>query len=147
MNWRNACFSVALIALLTACTHHEISTSELAGFYIYRYGDGHLEMLILNPDLTYHHLLYSSVSDAKTNTKPAYQFVGRWSSVGGIVTLDGWMLIADYSDFEKPRASPLRCTDFRGYWYHPGNGGSTGLLFAEDIGYNFLKIDNRDEIR
>jgi hypothetical protein len=112
----------------------------MAGEYVYTYGDGELEMLVLSTDATYDHYIYNSVADARRNANPKYHFKGTWSSSQGVIELSDWMLCARFADLGKPLSQPVRTVSFRGNWYNAVNSGPEGLLIVEDIGYNFLKV-------
>jgi hypothetical protein len=145
--WKSGILAVAMTCVFTDCSPRQLPASALMGDYIYKYTDGEVEVLILNADATYDHFLYKSVENAKNNINPEYRFRGNWSSNNGTVDLATWMLLADYSHLEKPLNRPIPCTSLRGYWYNHGDPERVGLLVSEDMGYNFLKIAGREQIK
>jgi hypothetical protein len=122
---------------------------DIAGEYIYHFPSGEMEVLVLRADTTYLHEFYSSVSDYKKNSVPLYSFTQKWSYKNGLLTLDGWMLFYDYSSgaVNKSQVPPIKCVSMSGDWVEPTRDSDAVILFNEDMGYNFLRVKSRDEVK
>ncbi len=147
MKIANSLFMLAIIVIVVACSPNRITNSDVSGLYVFRYKNGEIELLVLNADSTYDHFLYRSADDAKANDEPKFKFHGQWTSNQGVVDLAGWMLLADYSNLSDPLNQPRPFTSLRGYWYRSNDSKTFGLLISEDTGYNFLKIQGREQIK
>jgi hypothetical protein len=137
-----------MIFTITSCSR-EPEQADFVGEYIYHYPDGEMEVLELHGDLTYVHELYASVSDYKQHSKPICSFENTWSHRSRRLTMNRWMMFYDFSAFEvgKPKIPPTPMVDMPGGWVKPTSESDAGILFAEDLGYNFLRIQSREAMK
>ena len=123
-----------------------ITESDIHGEYIFRTPLGGADIIRIRPDGTYRQEYFRS-SDLFQKREFSYRHEGDWYRKGfKTVIFNGWWSYCKFPDPKKALDAPMKFLDMGCYWARSGGKDPPALVFAEDMGYWYVKIQETNSI-
>jgi hypothetical protein len=135
-------FSLFVMFALASC-NRAFESKMIIGEYIFQYPSGHVELLRLGEDLTYHQELYPNIDSFQTNDSVLFTNEGTWSMSEGELTFHELLWFSAGGWPSSPDLSPQQGTSANIGWIPPTSNDPALLAFPADDSYYFIRITDR----
>jgi hypothetical protein len=129
-----------LLSSALSCTEnvHDRS-SDLLGEYDFVYPSGHVEVLVLNADGTYEHLLFDP--GTRRDSSSVHSSTDRWKYSGATFTFYSWADFCPTKMPSSPALPPRMNSGLSGSVWEAASGSHTSRIIVDrEFGYMFEHI-------
>ena len=133
------------LCAFSSCAH-DPTPEMIKGEYVFQYPSGHVEVLILDEDLTYQQQLYANIVDFQSSNSVLFSTSGTWVLRKNEVTLHKLLWFSGGGGPSTPDQYPRQGSIANIGWIAPTPSDPALLEFTGYKPYYFIRISSRVEI-
>lgn len=133
------------LCAFSSCAH-DPTPEMIKGEYVFQYPSGHVEVLILDENLTYQQQLYPNIDGFQSIDSVMFSMSGTWSLGKGEITLYDRLRFSGGGGPLSPDLHPRQGSIMNIGWIAPTPSDPALLEFPADYPYYFVRVSDRNNL-